>query len=88
MTSPEFTVAFGKTARTIVHESPDETLVFTFDVGAAPAPGSKWTLYLDPRPIRDGQVLDQEVVRAREHVVAFASSCGYVVQVGDLSRPH
>lgn len=82
MPRSEFKVSFGKIARTFDYEGPEGSLGFTFEVGPAPATGDKWTLYVDPRASRDGQLLDSaSSAIVLERVAAFALGCGYLVQL-------
>jgi hypothetical protein len=86
----DFSIGFGKTARTIVYQDCEGVLVFTFEASPVVNPHDRnWTLHLDRRPATaDYKVL--LVTTAAEHkridaavlrVTAFAEVRGYVVEV-------
>ena len=87
----DYTVAFGKAARTILYEDTLGTILFVFDVSVAKDEATgKWRFYLDNRPTIDRRSFEpkteaerQRVAVALERTQQYVTSCGYLVEVSE-----
>ena len=86
----DFTVCFGRTARTLVYEDVLGTVCFTFDISPAKDQSTgKWNLHLGNQAfLPDGKRLEcqtpaeyERVRLALEKVKEYASSRGYQVEL-------
>jgi hypothetical protein len=87
--SSQYTVSFGRVARTMIYEDTQGVLVFTFDVRPAPDSNTKrWILSLGRRPLtEDHQMVVASTENERRRVdeaagrtLGYALSCGYIVE--------
>jgi len=87
--TPEFTVSFGRVDRTLIYVDGIGSLCFTFDVSPSEGSATKWTLYLDQKPLtEDCKVLEcrtqqdrERVAQALQRTKEYTTSRGYDVRV-------
>jgi hypothetical protein len=84
----EYTVKFGKIARTLVYEDPQGGMLFGFDIEPAKdLSKGKWTLVLERQPLTlDGKRFETAIPTERlatvlERIQNYATSCGYQVVI-------
>jgi hypothetical protein len=80
----DFTVKFGKFARTIEYDDSDDHILFTFDVGSKfdfknPSGPGKNSLCLEHYPPSMSRSLRYSI--AFERTKQFLESCGYEVEI-------
>jgi hypothetical protein len=84
----QYSVEFGKIARTLVYKDEEGELLFTFDIGPRRDPlSAKWSLLLNRKPLtRNAENVAnstgpdmKRVEAALERTVAYATTAGYLV---------
>ena len=85
---PSHSVEFGKIARTIIYKDTEGGLCFCFDVApSTDLTKGKWIMFLGAQPLsEDGkrtpiEIPAERVKLAFERTKAYATSCGYHVEI-------